>query len=193
MTWVDIAVLAVLGVSAALAFARGLVREVLGIGAWVGAILVTIWAYPFAQPQFRHWLGQPELADPAAIAAVFVITLILLSLVSHWVGALVAMTGLGGLDRTLGLLFGLVRGAVLVVFAYIAAGMVVPIERWPEPVLDSRALSLAYAGADWLVGQLPSQYRPHLYPPPATRPTSAADLLRAVPQGRAIGPAPIRD
>ena len=57
MTWVDLVVLAVLAVSALLAFMRGLVREVLGLGAWVGAIFAGVWALPRIRPQFRTWLG----------------------------------------------------------------------------------------------------------------------------------------
>ena len=56
MTWVDLVVLAVLAVSALLAFMRGLVREVLGIGAWVAAVVVAIEGLPFARPIVRRWL-----------------------------------------------------------------------------------------------------------------------------------------
>ena len=64
---------------------------------------------------------------------------IVLMFVSHWIGAIVRGSVLGGLDRTLGLLFGLVRGAALVVFAYILAGVVLPIDRWPPQVLQCTA------------------------------------------------------
>jgi membrane protein required for colicin V production len=185
MTWVDLAVLGVLAVSALLALLRGFVREVLGIGAWVAAVLVAIWAFPYARPRFREWLGAPDLVDPVSFLAVFVVTLLILLLVSHWIGALVRGSVLGGVDRTLGLLFGLARGAALVIFAYIAAQWVVPFERWPAPVLDARSLPLAYDGAAWAVGLLPAEYRPKLQPPPARRQATAEDFLRATPQGRA--------
>ncbi len=191
MTWVDAIVFGVLAVSAIVAFARGLVREVLGVGAWVGAAIVAAWGFPLAEPHFRAWLGTPELADVATVAALFLVTLIFLSLIAHWIGSLVSMSVLGGLDRTLGLVFGVVRGAVLVVIAYILFGLAIPVERWPEPVLEARTLPAASWGAAWLVSLLPAEYRPHLAPLPLGRPTSAAALLRAAPQGREIGP--VRD
>ena len=83
MTWVDLAVIGVLAVSALLAFMRGFVREVLGVGAWVAAVFVAIWAFPFARPRFREWLGAPDLVDPVTFAAVFVVTLLVLLLISH--------------------------------------------------------------------------------------------------------------
>ena len=74
MTWVDLVVLAVLAVSALLAFMRGLVREVLGLAAWVGAIFAGVWALPRVRPQFQEWLGASPWIDPVAFGVVFLIT-----------------------------------------------------------------------------------------------------------------------
>jgi membrane protein required for colicin V production len=194
MTWVDIVVLGVLAISALLAFMRGFVREVLGIGSWLGAAVVSIWGFPYARPRFEQWFaGSPDLVNPVTFGALFIGALIVLMVVSHWIGAVVRGSALGGLDRTLGLLFGLVRGAALVVFAYIAAGVVLPVDRWPPQVLEARAMPLAYAGANWTVARLPEQYRPHIYPPPPGHETTADALMQALPQGRAIGRPPVKE
>lgn len=187
MTWVDFVVLGVLAVSGLLAFSRGLVREVLGVSAWLGAAAFTYWGTPLARPQFEKWIHTPEWAGFATIAALFLGSLLVLMLLSRWIGALVRASVLGGLDRTLGLVFGIARGAALVVFAYIAVGMVIPIDHWPDAVLKARALPLAYQGAAWLVEQLPPDTRPRLYPPPPGRTSTADELLRAQPVGRAVG------
>jgi membrane protein required for colicin V production len=185
MTWVDLCVLGILAVSGLLAFLRGFVREALGIGAWLGAAAVAVWAAPYARPRFREWLGAPDLVDPVTYGAVFLAALIVLLLISGWISSLVRMSALGGLDRTLGLVFGLVRGAAVVVFAYIATGLVVPPDRWPEPVLAARSLPLAYAGAQFAVSLLPEAYRPRVVQPPDGRETTEDAFLRAAPQGRA--------
>lgn len=189
MTWVDLAVLAILAVSALLAFMRGLVREVLGIGAWIGAILAAAWGLPMLRPFVRQWLGASPWVDPVAFVAIFLVSLIILMIIARMIGRAVRNSPLGGLDRTLGLVFGLVRGAALVVIAYIIAGMVVPLDHWPDPVLNARLLTPAYDGAQWAVHQLPADYRPRLYAPPAGRQTTAEALLHATPQGSAVGPA----
>lgn len=194
MTWVDVAILAVLAISGLLAFLRGFVREVLGIGAWVGAAALAIWANPRILPTFERWLhGHPGLAQPVAFALVFIAALIVLLLVCHAIGRAVRRSALGGLDRSMGLLFGLARGAALVVLAYMLAGMVIPMDRWPAPVLNARAMPLAYAGASWTRQWLPAEYRPRLYPPPGGQPPTEEALLRAVPQGRALGKPPTRE
>ena len=193
MTWVDLVVLAVLAISALLAFLRGLVREVLGLAAWVGAVAAAVWALPYARPRFQQWLGASPWIDPVAFGVVLLVTLIVLLILSRWIGALVRASPIGGVDRSLGLVFGLARGAVLVILAYIATGMVIPLERWPEPVLEARSLYFAYQGARWVRDQLPVDYRPRLYAPPPGRATTAEALLHANPQGRAVGRPPARD
>ncbi len=184
MNWVDIIVLAVIAASAMLGFMRGLVREVMGIGAWVGAGIIAVWGGPELVPRMRDWTSNADFAAPLAYAAVFVVALILLSMVAGMIGGVVRGSMLGGIDRSLGVLFGLVRGAALIVVAYIAAGFLVVPERWPEPVLQARALPYAYQGAKWLVEQMPPQYRPHLPALPLGLETRAADLLQLPAKGR---------
>ena len=192
MTWFDLAMLAVLAVSALLAFYRGFVREVMGVGAWVGAIVVAFWFAPFVEPKFEQWIHAKEIADPAAIAVVFVIALIVFSVISGWVGALVRGSVLGGVDRTLGILFGLARGAALLVFCYVAAGLVTTPQDWPQPIRDARLLPYVYDGARQAVSFLPAQFHPHLAAPPTTKPPSLNDLLQPAPKGSALSPAPVQ-
>ena len=187
MNWVDLCVIAVVLFSALLAFMRGLMREVLGIGAWVGAALWAFYAGPIVEPRFREWIANPELVAPAAFAAMFLAALIFLSIIASIIGGVVRGSLLGGIDRTLGVVFGIARGAALVVAAYILVGMVSETDRWPEPVLQARTLPIAYEGAEWFTNLLPVAYRPRIYPPPPGRETRAADLLHANPQGRAVG------
>jgi membrane protein required for colicin V production len=190
MTWVDLVLLAVLAVSALLAFVRGLVREVLGLAAWVGAIFAGVWALPRVRPQFEQWLGVSPWAVPVAFAAVFIISLIVLLLVSRWVSALVRASAISGLDRTLGLIFGLVRGAALIVIAYILGGLVQHVDQWPKPVLDARSIYFVYRGASWAVDHLPTTtlfQPPPVYPPPSGKEATADALLHANPLGRAVG------
>ena len=191
MTWVDLVVLAVLAVSALVAFLRGLVREVLGLAAWVGAIFAGVWALPRVKPHFQQWLGTSPWIDPVAFAVVFIISLIVLLLLSRWISALVRASPIGGLDRTLGLVFGLARGAALIIIAYILGGLVLPVVQWPKAVLDARCIDFAYQGATWAVEQMPTTsffHPPPVYPtPPPGRQTTADALLHATPQGRAVG------
>jgi membrane protein required for colicin V production len=194
MTWVDLVVLGFVGISGLLAFGRGLVREVLGIAAWAGALALAVGGLPVVRGTVQGWVPGPDWVNPVSFVVVFLVSLIVLSLIARAVSRMVRGIGLGGVDRTLGLLFGLARGAAVVAIAYIVAQMVLPIEQWPPAVLDARTLSPTYEAARWLRDQVPADYRPRrLDPPPNGRETTAEALLRAAPQGRATGKPPVRE
>lgn len=191
MNWVDLAVLGVLGVSALLAFMRGLVREVLGIAAWAGAAYFAAWSHPFIKDRFRGWIGRADLADPIGVGMMFLAAVILLSVVAGMIAGVVRMSLVGGIDRTLGMVFGLLRGAVLIAFAYVLLGLAVPSDNWPQAVRQSRALPYAYQMAVLTTTLLPQEYRPAIHAPGSDAETHVDDLLHAAPLGRALtNPAP---
>lgn len=181
MTWVDGVVLAVLLISAGLAYFRGFVREVLGVGAWAGALVLAILLEPQVQPLAAQYVQPPWLATGVAIGAVFLVVLLVLKILIAWLAGKVQRSVLGGVDRALGLVFGLARGAFVVVLAYIVAGLVLPAaDRWPDSVRQARSLPLAADGASWLVAQLPADFRPRL-PEGAGRQDPTMDQLLRPP------------
>jgi len=192
MNLVDILVLAILGVSGLLGLSRGLVRELLGFGSWVAAGYAAWRLGPFVIPMTSEAIGNPDIAEPAAYAITFVALLIILSLLANLVGRLVQLSALGGLDRTLGLVFGIGRGLLVLIAAYIPLALMLPPDKWPPVALQARSLPWIYAGAVWAADKLPQEYRPRVAAPPNAKPTIAADLLHATPEGRALGPAVAR-
>ncbi len=192
MNWVDGAILAVVACSGLWGFLRGMVREILGLAAWVGAGAAAIRLYPDVRGLAHRVIANPDVADPVAFGAVFLLVLIVASLIARILSGAVRRSVLGGLDRTLGLLYGLARGAVLAMVAYVVAGTVEPADRWPDPVLEARTMPSIYLGAAWAARQLPPAYRPAVAAPPAGRPEGSAELLHANPVGRAVGAQPPR-
>lgn len=180
MTWVDFAIVGVVAISGLLAFARGLVSEVLGLGAWIAAAVAGFYLYPLLEPHVMGWTGfSPDIAQIVAVGAIFLVALLVFAMITGRIGAIVRNSALGGIDRTLGLVFGLARGAVLVLAAYIAAGMLIPTDRWPDPAREARSLPIVADGATWLVSLLPPALRLPVPPPPARLEPTAADLMRA--------------
>lgn len=185
MNWVDGVVLAVLALSAIVALFRGLVQEVLGIGAWIGAAFAALALQPVLSPMLLPSVETPWIADAIALAGVFLVVLVVLKIVIAMIARRVQDSALGGTDRALGMVFGLARGAFLVVVAYILGGVVLPeMERWPEPVRQARSLPVAADGARWLMEQLPADYRARLATPPSQAGPEFNDLLRPPPRNR---------
>jgi membrane protein required for colicin V production len=123
MTWLDYAVLGVMAASILWGAWRGLVREVISLAGWVIAFLAAnLFAGPLGEvlPQS---ISRPELRILAAYVGVFVAALLVTKLFGLLLSKVVQAIGLGGLDRAMGALFGLARGALVVVAFALMAGL----------------------------------------------------------------------
>ncbi len=162
MNALDIAVIAVILLSGLFAFARGFVKEVLSVGAWVGAGFAALYGLPYATPIAERFLPRGAVAEAGAGLAVFLISLIVLLILTSAISRRVKDSALSAVDRTLGLIFGLVRGVVLVCLTYIALSWVWPADKpQPQPawIAGARTLPLLANGAERLRQLLPAQYR----------------------------------
>jgi membrane protein required for colicin V production len=160
MTALDIGVIVVLLLSAGFAFMRGFVRELLAIVAWLGAAAITYYGYMYIVPLAEKFLPKGPFATIAAGAVLFVVALIVLSILTGSVANRVSQTGMSSFDRLFGLIFGLVRGAVLVSLAYIALTWYLPPDKpQPEWLTRSHSGPLLRAGADMLESIIPAKWR----------------------------------
>ena len=123
MTALDYAVIGVLVLSIAWGVWRGLVREVISLAGWVGAFLVANYlAEPLANA-LPGSIANPDLRVIVAFVAIFVVTLTLATLVALMVSKALKASGLAGLDRTLGGLFGVARALLIAIAFAIGAGL----------------------------------------------------------------------
>ncbi|MFO1061334.1 MAG: CvpA family protein [Dongiaceae bacterium] len=188
MNVTDIVVLAVLGLSALAAFSRGFVREVLAVGSWVAAAVATIYLFTPARPLLRQYISYQLIADALTGAGIFVITLAICSTLASFLSRHIRGGALGAIDRSLGLLFGLARGAILVCLAYMFMVWLLPKESdRPAWLQQARSLPLAASGAEYLRSLIPPEL--------LQRGTAAADSARrnvedAVNAGQVLAPQP---
>lgn len=154
----DAGVLIVLLGSAIFAYARGFVHEVFSIVGWIGAIAATFYGFPFAQPYARQFIDTEILADLTSGTLIFLFALVVLSTVTRSISSKVKDSALNALDRALGFLFGLVRGALIVVVAYIGLEILVLQKDYPDWVRSARTMQLIGPAADLLLESLPKDY-----------------------------------
>lgn len=159
MNWLDLAVVGVIVLSAIFAFARGFVREALSIVAWVGAAFVTFKLFDWAYAQVEPHVHNPLLSQVIAGFGLFVATLVVLTMVTGTLARLVHATGLSPIDRTLGFIFGLARGAFLVCLAYLLLDMSVQPNDRPVWIRDAKSAPYLHEGADVLKGFLPESLK----------------------------------
>ncbi len=164
MNFVDIVVLAIIALSTLLALGRGFVKEVLSIFGWIGAAIGTFVIF-FYVPQVRQFANQqiaePLLADIAAAVSLFVILLIVLGFFNHAISSRVHASSLGPLDKSLGLVFGLARGIVLVALAHMAmADWLLPsAQQRPEVIRQARTEPYVAMAATFIKDLIPQDLK----------------------------------
>jgi membrane protein required for colicin V production len=151
----DLAIIAVIALSALFAFARGFVREALSIVAWVGAALITLYGFNHTYGIVVRFVTTPLLADLIAGAGLFVVSLIVLTILTAYVARFVHSSALSPIDRTLGLIFGLARGVILVSLAYLVVDVSLPENDRPGWIKEAKSERFLARGADILRNALP--------------------------------------
>lgn len=146
----DLIVLAIIVVSALFAFVRGFVREVLSVAAWIIAIIATIFGFPFLRPVIGRYIELAPVADAATAVSIFLVVLVLASIISHILSRNVQTSGFRALDRSLGLLFGAARGALVVCALFLLTDWFFPPDERPTWIAEARTLPLVSAGAQVL-------------------------------------------
>ena len=154
---VDIAAALVLLFSAALAFFRGMVHELLAVVSWVGAAFATLYGYSYVQPITAQYITVQLLADVTAGVVIFVVTLVVLSLATRIVSRRVQESSLGPLDRSLGLIFGIARGAVIVAAAWLVLTWWLPEADRPDWIQEARSRPLMEEGSQLLLQVVPEE------------------------------------
>src|ERR1700675_220062 len=155
ITLLDIVLIVVMLVSGLLAMVRGFMREVLSITAWVLAAAATLYAYGKLIPFAKQYFNNDIVAAVAVVGGVFLVTLLIVSVLTVRISDMVLDSRVGALDRTLGFLFGLARGLVIVVIAYMFFAWLVPTKTQPAWVANAKSKVVLQSTGDWLMSMLP--------------------------------------
>lgn len=172
---IDILVLLVLALSALIAFLRGFIREVLTIIGVLGGMVAAYYGGPHFLPLMEGWLGvDPDAETPQklfdiipytyvasflAYGSIFVVVVVVLSIISHMIAEAVKSVGLGAIDRTLGVVFGLVRGILLLGILYLPVYLTIEQETRDGWFQGSRSHIYIEMTAEVISGYLPEEAR----------------------------------
>ncbi len=155
ITLLDVVLIAVMLISGLLAMVRGFMREVLSITAWVLAAGVTLYAYTKLLPAATSYFNSGLIAKAAIVGGVFLATLLAVSIVTVRISDMVLDSRVGALDRTLGFLFGLGRGLIIVVIAFAFFDWLVPAKSQPAWVTEAKSKVFLTNAAGWLRSMSP--------------------------------------
>jgi len=155
ITLLDIILLVVMLISGLLAMIRGFMREILSIGAWGVAALVTLYSYSRMLPVAKQYIASDMVAAGASIGAVFLVSLLVVSVITIHISDMVLDSRVRALDRKLGFLFGLGRGLIIVVVAFLFFAWLVPERSQPEWVRGAKSKVVLQSTGQWLMSMLP--------------------------------------
>ena len=154
-SYLDLAVLAIVLVSALLSMLRGFSREVLAIASWAAAAAAAYYFYPVVTPYLAPYIHKDVIAQAAAAAIVFFATLVVVSLFTVRLSDAILDSKIGALDRTLGFVFGVARGFLLAVVAFAIFNWLVSDKQQPEWVKNAKTRPVLTDTADKIVDLLP--------------------------------------
>ena len=160
MTWIDYAVIAIIGLSILLSIIHGLVREILSLASWIVAFVVAQMFATDIAPLLPAALANPSLRLLAGFMCVFLAVLVTMTLLALALSGLVKTAGLGFADRALGGVFGLVRGLAIVMIAVLLAGLTALPRQpaWRHAMFSEPLVILA----NWVKVWLPDDMAKHI-------------------------------
>jgi membrane protein required for colicin V production len=145
---IDLAVLAVILLSGLLALIRGFVREVVALATWSGAGVVTVYLYPVLRPWMHEHIKSSLMADIATGLALFCVALAIFIPLGHLLSSLVRGRTLTAVDRSLGFVFGLARGFLVVCLLFLLSLWLWPTkEKEPDVLAQAKSRPILALGA----------------------------------------------
>ena len=159
LTFIDYAVILVLITSAIFSILRGMTREFLGLVGWVVSVVVAHFARPVLEGPIADVINAEGLSEALAWGLPFAATVIVWFLLASLVSPGLTRAGLGSLDRWFGVIFGLIRGYLLVLVAFIGAVLLLEGEsKLPESLLEAQSTPIISQSARYF-----AQYAPNAY------------------------------
>ncbi len=196
VSWLDIILVVIMLLSGFLAMVRGFTREVLSIFSWAVAAVAALYLTPKYWTLVESYFPSPGFAQIAFAAGVFIIFLIVVSLITLRISDTVLDSRVGALDRTLGFLFGLARGFLLVAIVFILFSALARVQ--PEWVSSARSypiLQQTQVAIELLLPMNPEQYlpgsiKPGEQPQPGAQPETQSEAAPgAAPEAAPAAPA----
>lgn len=155
ITLLDLILLIVMLISGLLAMIRGFIREILSITAWALAAVAAVYAYMRLLPMAKASFGSDIVAAAVVVGGAFLLTLLIISVITVRISDMILDSRIGALDRTLGFVFGLARGLVIVVVAFLFFSWLVPERGQPEWVREAKSKVVLQGTGEWLMSMLP--------------------------------------
>ena len=137
-------------------FLKGFSLSLISFMKWVFSTIVTIIFVPKLQPIVREYIESEFINNIGLGIAIFIFTLFLTIVIGKAFSKAVTWTGVGSIDKTFGMLFGVFKGYVVTVFIFSMLNWFYPFQNWGISAEDAITFNLINKGSEILIEEFPS-------------------------------------
>ena len=152
----DLVVLIIIIYVMAQCFAKGFTLSLLSFSKWLIALILTIILVPKLNPFVEGYIESKFITDIALGIFIFIISLFIIINISKAIGSAITWSGLGAVDKTFGLFFGVFKGYVICICFFTLLNWFYPHQKWPVETESTYSFQIIYNGSKFLVKEFPN-------------------------------------
>jgi membrane protein required for colicin V production len=135
--------------------AKGFTLSLLSFSKWLLALIITIILVPKLNPWIQDYIDSKFVADIGLGIFIYIVSLFVLINIGKVIGRVVTWTGLGAVDKTFGLIFGIFKGYVFCVCVFSLLNWFYPHQNWPVKTEGTYSFKMVYKGSELLIEGFP--------------------------------------
>ena len=151
----DLIVFLIVVYSMAKCAANGFMRSLLSFSKWLLALIITIILVPRLNPWVQDYIESKFITDIGLGIFIYILSLFVIINIGKAIGSAVRWTGLGSVDKTFGLIFGIFKGYVICVCIFSLLNWFYPHQKWPLKAEGTYSFEIIYKGSEFLIDEFP--------------------------------------
>jgi len=151
----DLIVFLIVIYSMAQCAAKGFTRSLFSFSKWLLALIITIILVPKLNPWVQDYIESKFVTDIGLGVFIFIVSLFVIINIGKAISSVVTWTGLGSVDKTFGLIFGIFKGYVICVCIFSLLNWFYPHQKWPLKAEGTYSFEIIYKGSEFLIGEFP--------------------------------------
>lgn len=152
----DLVVVIIIIYSMARCTAKGFIISLLSFSKWLISLVITIILVPKFNSWVQDYIESKFVADIGLGIFIFIISLFIIINISKAIGSAITWSGLGAVDKTFGLIFGVFKGYVICVCIFTLLNWFYPYQKWPVETESTYSFQIIYNGSNFLVKEFPN-------------------------------------
>ena len=151
----DLIVFLILMYSMAQCAAKGFMMSLLSFSKWLLALIITIILVPKLNPWIQDYIESKFITDIGLGIFIYIVSLFVIINIGKAISSAVSYSGLGSVDKTFGLVFGIFKGYVICVCIFSLLNWFYPHQKWPLKTESTYSFEIIYKGSKFLVDEFP--------------------------------------